>query len=84
MADINDLKTEIDKHLLEKQQHFESIYYCKNPVKDRLKKKTLLTETTEGPRQLKTKSKEEIYHELKDKFRFAWKSINWCCYRFNM
>jgi len=83
MADINDLKTEIDKHLYEKQQHFESIYYCKNPIKDRLKKKTLLTESTDGPRQLKTKSKEEIYNDLKDKFRFAWKSPGYCNDEFN-
>jgi len=79
MADVNDLKNEIDQYLLEKQRQFENIYYCKNPVKDRLQKKTLLTESNDGPRQLKTKSKEEIYNDLKDKFRFAWKSITKNC-----
>jgi len=75
MANINDLKAEIDKHLLEKTTFLESIHYSRNPIKDKLKNKTLLTEGNVTTKQFKTKSKEEVYNELKDKFRFAWKSI---------
>jgi len=83
MADINDIKKEIDKSIQSKREFLESIRFGRGTIKDKLKNKTMNSSPEPETKVIQTKSKEEIYNELKDKYRFAWKSPGYCSEEFN-
>ena len=76
MSDIKELSMRIDKGLQEKQDFFNSIKYGRGSFKEKLQKKALHIEEERPKTQMQIRSKEEMYNDLKDKFRFAWKSIS--------
>lgn len=77
MADIKELSMQIDKCLQEKKDFFNSIRYGRGSIKEKLQKKALHIEEERPKTQMQIRSKEEMYAELKDKFRYAWKSTSY-------
>ena len=76
MSDIQELMGEIKKYSDIDKQKFDDIKFALHKKITRTKKNENnsigQTENDEkSTRRIKTK--EEIYHEMKDKFRFAWK-----------
>jgi len=78
MAEISELTKQIDMGLQGKKELFDSIRYGRNHIKNKLQKKSVRVEEASSASPIKTKSKEEIYNELKDRYRFAWKSPGYC------
>jgi hypothetical protein len=77
MADIEELRKEVTKHIEANREKFNSIRWGNRHIEDVLNRKKKVEEKEEVPLHLKirTKSKQEVYDELKHKFRFAWKGI---------
>lgn len=75
MADVAELRKEVTKYIEEKKEKFDSIRWGRHRIEDKLKnKKPHSEELIPLHHKIKTKSKEEVYQELKHNFRFAWKS----------
>jgi hypothetical protein len=78
MSDIKEITRMIDTKLQEKKEMFDSIRYGRLTIKEKLQKKSILIVPEKSNEPVQIKSKEEIYQELKDKFRYAWKSPGYC------
>lgn len=75
MADINELRKEIDKHIQAKKEHYETIRYGNNHIKNKLHKITSPIEEDYLPKTVRLNiTKEDIYSDLKDRYKSAWKS----------
>jgi hypothetical protein len=75
MADVAELRKEVTKYIEEKKEHFNSIRWGRHRIEEMLKKKKHNDEELVPlHHKIKSKSKEEVYQELKHNFRFAWKS----------
>jgi hypothetical protein len=75
MSDINELMNEVTKGIQQKRTKFDSIRWGNHSIEDKIKGKKNVEEEIPLHLRIKTKTKEEMYQELKDKFRFAWKSM---------
>lgn len=75
MSEIKDLTNEMTKHIQSKKDLFDSIRYSKS-VKERLHQKPSEVVVTAPKESLHTKTKSELYGELKDKFKLQWKSTH--------
>ena len=75
MADIGELIKEIKKYSSVDKQKFDAIKFTlhKKLIKTKRNKKNSILQIDDEKPYRKIKTKEEIYHEMKEKFRFAWK-----------
>ena len=76
MSDIQELMEEIKKYSTIDKEKFDNIKFAlrKKITKTKKNENNSIRQTEEVEKSTRRiKTKEEIYHEMKDKLRFAWK-----------
>ncbi len=73
MSDVAQLREEVTKYIEEKKEKFDNIRWGRHHIEDVLKKKKSEGELQPLHLRITKKPKEEVYKELKEKFRMAWK-----------